>query len=74
MSLLIIGITIGTIGKVLLGVAVFRVHWHIAKEHKIDGDVIRAIKRERIITLLGVMGIIAGYVFEMLFYSFVSIV
>jgi len=74
MSLLILGLTIGTIGKVLLGVAVLRVHWHIAREHKIDQDVISIIKRERLITILSILALVVGYVLEVLFYSSVVIV
>lgn len=68
MNLLLWGITIGTIGKLVLGIAVLRVHIRIFEEHAIDGVVLRAIKREHLVTLLGLFLIILGYVFEVMFY------
>ena len=56
--------TIGLIGKVALGVAVIRVHIHIAMERKVDGDVVRAIEREKYITAGAIFFMIAGYLLE----------
>ncbi|MCR4330902.1 MAG: hypothetical protein NUV49_03425 [Patescibacteria group bacterium] len=64
MNTLIIGMTIGLIGKVILGVAVIRVHMHIATERKVDDDVIRAIEREKYITAAAIFFMIAGYFLE----------
>ncbi|MCR4306611.1 MAG: hypothetical protein NUV42_01450 [Candidatus Yonathbacteria bacterium] len=64
MNTLIIGMTIGLIGKVMLGVAVIRVHMHLAEERKIDGDVIRAIRREKYVTATAIFLMIAGYLLE----------
>jgi hypothetical protein len=69
MNLLLWGITLGTIGKLILGIAVLRVHIRIFEEHRIDGVVLRAIKREHYLTLLGLGLIVIGYVFEVLFYN-----
>jgi hypothetical protein len=66
---LYVGITLGTIGKLILGIAVLRVHAHIIREHKIDAVVLSAMKRERYITAGGVFLILLGYVLEMLFYA-----
>jgi hypothetical protein len=68
MNLLLWGLTIGTIGKLILGVAVLRVHIRIFEEHSIDGVVLRAIKREHLVTVLALFLIILGYVLEVLFY------
>ncbi len=73
MLTLYIALTLGTLGKVLLGVAVVRVHMHMAREHKIDGDVIASIKRERFGSLAAILLIIIGYAMEMWFYSGVVI-
>ena len=68
MNLLLWGITIGTIGKLVLGIAVLRVHVYILREHKIDGVVLSALKREQYVTFIGLMLIVIGYLLEILFY------
>ncbi len=62
--MLLTGLTLGMIGKVLLGVAVIRVHAHVSNEHKIDRDVIRAISREKITSIKAILLIISGYILE----------
>lgn len=69
MNLLLWGLTLGTVGKLVLGVAVLRVHAGILKEHRIDNAVLRAIQRERLVTFAGLMLIVIGFVLEVLFYS-----
>lgn len=69
MNILLLGLTVGTIGKVILGVGVLRVHMHILKEHKIDNVVLKSIKRERYVTFFGLLLIIVGYVLEVIFYG-----
>jgi len=69
METLYVALTVGTIGKLILGIAVLRVHAYIIREHKIDGVVLNAMKRERFITVLGVFLIILGYLLEMYFYG-----
>lgn len=69
MNFLLWGITLGTIGKLILGIAVLRVHIRILQEHSIDGVVLRAIKREHLVTIVGLLFIIVGYVLEVLFYN-----
>jgi len=69
MSLLLWGLTIGTIGKLILGFAVLRVHLGILHEHKIDGAVLSSIKREQTITMLALALILAGFILEVLFYA-----
>ena len=69
MNLLLWGITLGTIGKLVLGWAVLRVHMYIYREHDIDNVVLRAIKREEYITLIALILITIGFVFEVIFYQ-----
>jgi hypothetical protein len=69
MNLLLWGITLGTIGKLILGIAVLRVHIRIFQEHSIDGVVLRAIKREHIVTVIGLILIAVGYILEVMFYN-----
>lgn len=64
MDILFIGLTLGMAGKVLLGIAVLRVHMGIFKEHKIDGKVLDAIVRERYVTYFAILLIVLGYVCE----------
>lgn len=68
MNLLLWGITLGTIGKLVLGIAVLRVHVYILREHKIDNVVLNALKREQYVTLFGLLLIIVGYFLEIYFY------
>ncbi|MCD5381794.1 MAG: hypothetical protein LR017_00580 [Candidatus Pacebacteria bacterium] len=70
MNLLFWALTIGVIGKVMLAVAVLRAHIAILHEHKIDGVVLDAIKRERWITIIGLMLIVTGYLLEIIFYGY----
>ena len=69
MNLLLIGLTLGTVGKLVLGIAVLRVHVGILKEHRIDNAVLKAIKREQWVTLFALLLIVLGYVFEIIFYG-----
>jgi len=69
MNLLLWGITLGTLGKLILGIAVLRVHIRIFHEHSIDGVVLKAIKREHYVTIIGLALIIIGYLLEVLFYN-----
>jgi len=69
MNLLLIGLTIGVLGKLLLGIAVLRVHLGILHEHEIDNVVLRSIKKEQTFTLVGLALIVLGYVLEMFFYT-----
>ena len=68
MHILIWGIAIGTIGKLVIGLAVLRVHVYILREHKIDQVVLQALKREQYVTFVGLILIIIGFSLEMLFY------
>lgn len=71
MSMLFWGLTIGMVGKIVLGIAVVRVHMIMLREHKLDTAVFNSIKRERLITILGVLLIILGYVLEITFYNII---
>lgn len=68
MNLLLWGITLGTVGKLILGIAVLRVHIHILHEHKIDNVVLKSLKREQIVTIVGLLLIVFGYLLEIFFY------
>ena len=69
MNFLLWGITLGTIGKLVLGIAVLRVHVYIIREHRIDNVVLSALRRERYVTICGLLLIVLGYIFEIFFYQ-----
>ena len=69
MNLLFWGMVMGTIGKVILGFAVLRVHMIILREHKIDNAVLRSMKREQLFTVFGILLIIFGFFLESYFYN-----
>jgi len=65
---LYIGMALGTLGKLILGFAVLRVHSLIIREHKIDPLVLLSMKHERYITMIGIFFIFLGYAIEMSFF------
>jgi hypothetical protein len=69
MSLLLWGLTLGTIGKIILGVAVLRVHLRMFEERDIEGTVLTAIKREHWATIIALIMIVIGYLLEVIFYN-----
>ncbi len=68
MALFYIALGIGTLGKIVLGFAVWRVHAHILEEHRIDKVVLQSIRRERYVTLFGIALIVVGFILEIVFY------
>lgn len=64
MNLLFWGMTLSVIGKGLLALGIIWVHITMATERKIDAQVIRAFRKETIITLFGFTLIVLGYIFE----------
>ena len=70
MNILFWGLTIGTIGKVLLGVGVIIAHSSLVKERKIDLAVLRGYRIEHTITVIGLLLIVLGYLMEVYFYGY----
>jgi len=68
LSILITGLVVAMTGKVLLGYTVIAVHSRVMREHSIDEQVIRTIRKERQIALWGIVLIIVGTGLEVLFY------
>ncbi len=58
--LFIIGLTIDAVGKILLGATVLFVHWHVLKEHAIDENVLRTMRREQVMGIIGIICIVVG--------------
>ena len=69
MNLLLLGLTLGTIGKLVIGIAVLRVHILIIREKRIDPLVLKSMKIEQVVTLFGLALIIIGYLLEVYFYA-----
>lgn len=68
-TLLLAGITLDTLGTVLIAYTVLRVHSRVRKEHGIDEYVAREMRRERRLGLIGIVLIISGYVFQLIAYG-----
>ena len=63
-TILIIGITFDVIGTILIAYTVLRVHNRAREERAIDSRVINEMKKERATSIVGIVFIIIGYVFQ----------
>ena len=63
--ILIIGITLDVIGTILIAYTVLRVHNRAREERAIDSRVIKEMKKERAKSIVGIVFIIIGYIFQM---------
>jgi hypothetical protein len=70
MNILFWGLTIGTLGKVLLGIGVIIAHSSLIKEKRIDMAVLRGYRIEHTITVIGLLLIVLGYFMEVYFYGY----
>ena len=57
--------TLDLIGKILIGVAVVRMHGKLRREGRIDKVVLRSIKREKRWTYLGILFLIVGWLMHL---------
>lgn len=55
-------ITLSTLGTLLIGIAALRVHHHVLTEKKIDKDVIRTMRLEQRVGLLGMLLVALSYI------------
>ncbi len=58
----ILGLTLTTVGEVLIGLTVLFVHHRILKEHKLDKRVFAGIQMEQWAGLLGIVLVVSGYI------------
>jgi len=65
LTILIIGITLDVIGTILIAYIVLQVHSRVRQERVIDSSVINEMKKERAASILGIVFIIVGYIFQM---------
>jgi len=68
MSLLFWGMTFGALGKILVILAVLHMHHSLIREHRIDKKVLLSYQQERLITFVGLILIVLGYILEVYFY------
>ena len=64
MNLALIGLALGTFGEILVVLAVLHMHHSLIVEHKVDKVVILSYQQERIITIIGLLLIIIGFILE----------
>jgi quinol-cytochrome oxidoreductase complex cytochrome b subunit len=69
MNSFVLGLTLKTLGEVIIGFAVISVHLRIIKEHKLDRKVYRSIRNEKFWGSIGVLFVIAGYIIEVASYT-----
>ncbi|NCN11762.1 hypothetical protein GW937_00385 [Candidatus Kaiserbacteria bacterium] len=72
MNLLFWGLTVGSIGKVFLGVGVLIAHGRLVHERTVNYLVLKSYHTEHLLTVLGLVMIVIGYFMEIYFYNFVS--
>ena len=56
--------TLSVIGKGMLGLAIIWVHITMATERSIDEQVVKAFRRETLLTVIALFLIVVGYVLE----------
>ncbi|MBI4009744.1 MAG: hypothetical protein HY361_00920 [Candidatus Aenigmarchaeota archaeon] len=61
----LIGFTLDMIGKILVGISVILVHTRVMRERKIDKLVIKAMGREKVLAISGIVLIILGYLLQL---------
>jgi len=64
------GLTLGILGKLLLGTTVIMVHTKITREKRIDGLVLMEMKREQMFAIFGIILMITGYILELAYFGF----
>ena len=61
-----IGLTISTLGEIMVAYTVVRVHYRFWKEHKVDDEVFSAMRREQRVASLGIILIIVGFLVQVM--------
>lgn len=64
MNIAFIGFTLDVIGKIMVAYAAIMVHRRFWKAHKVDELVFKAMKREQIIGIIGIILIIIGFLLQ----------
>lgn len=61
----LLGFILDVIGKIMVAYAAIRVHRRFWKEHKVDEFVFKAMKREQVIGIAGVIFIVIGFLLQL---------
>jgi rRNA processing protein Gar1 len=61
----LIGFTLDVVGKVLVAFMAIRVHHRVWQEHKVDGVVFKAMKKEQGLGFLGIGMMVMGYLLQL---------
>lgn len=64
-SLIFIGDTFQIVGGIMVAYMVIRVHHRVSLEHKIDGKVFVAMRRERVIGFIAIGFMVVGYLIQL---------
>lgn len=73
MNFLFWGLTLGVIGKMMLGIGVLIAHTELVRERRIDLRVLKSYRIEHALTITGLVLIMIGYGMELHFYNFLSL-
>ena len=57
--------TFDIIGKITLGLSVILVHRRMRKEHRIDRKVLRELRKEQSLAIIGILLMVVGYVLHL---------
>jgi hypothetical protein len=68
---LLIGMLLDFLGTIMLGYTVLSVHFRMAEEHKLDGEVYKAIHTEKYVGVTGLFLISIGFALQVSFYYFI---
>lgn len=63
-KLSLFGFSLVTLGEIMIGYTVIKVHGRISKEQKIDTSVISEMSKEKKVALLGIFFIILGFLMQ----------
>jgi len=66
MSLQEVGLTLSTVGEIIIAFLVITVHSYVAHEKKIDKYVINTITKERYLAIAAIALIISGYFIQIM--------
>lgn len=66
MDIVFVGEVLSILGEVIIALVVFDVHRHVLKEKRIDADVLRTIRQERVYAAIGIILLVVGFVLRML--------
>lgn len=64
MNIELLGFILDVAGKVMVAYAAIKVHHRFWKEHRVDEFVFKAMKREQVIGIAGVLLIIVGFLLQ----------